>query len=843
MATIAQGTITLTSVNDAYSVLLSPGSCVINADYNGANPKLEHAYADVRVVRGDTAVPFTMRGTAKSHPGIIAHIQHINDTTKRIVITSVPETELAGDLTYEVSVGDDFVTTGTFQYTVVRETSMLKWILDWNGTYTQIGSEWIISPKLFVGTHDGEDPLNSLSGIYLGPALSGIDRYYGIYGLQDGQNVFQITEADAYIGGWKISPYGIEDEEGVLRILSEGSIISAPNGEMAWELKKDGSASFAAGKVQFKANGDASFEGQVTSGSGKIGGWEITEHTLHNGPVMLSSEDSYIGVRAGVRIINIGEPTSSTHYENVKIMGGVVMHYESAASYGIEGWVPNYNAANLGAVGYKTFSLGSTNLIAGWSFDQNSIYRGTKVNTARNFTASSGDITIGSNGLRGLGWYIDSDGEISFANQTVHFTKDGGKIGGWTLNPDCFATSQAALVSVSGYTGLYLANSALPENYSSYEGHIINKGGIFLITSSSGARLQGRDSTGQLLFQLTGSVSFIGGWWFTNKCLFTGASSAPVGQFATEGDITLSPDGLRGYKFRLEADGSGKLAGGLISWEADGSGKLTDNITWKPNGEITLGANVKIQWASINGGPNLTYLDSSGIYTGVVNADKITTGTISSVDIKQKDNLWALNQNGSGHLAGGNITWDEDGNTNIKGLFSQDIVRLCESDAVISNIQDNDPILYTAKLNKDLYLLTNSLKQLDSEDNELAWANATIILPTDTFYIGKEVRVYDANFGPYSRTSASFASTIIKSENGYIEGLPPIYASTPQEVSGFEYVEVMGGYMTFVGLPGWNINTQTACTLWLCTGFNGASVNGWHNGVLYSLSHNFNTTA
>jgi len=147
MATIAQGMITLNSVNDAFSVSLSPSSCVINADYNGQNPKLDYAYSDIRVIRGETAMAFDKPIILSTSNAATAEITKVDTTTWRIKILTIPTTDLTGNFQLQIKVGDEFVTTATFSYTVVRETSMLDWILDWNGTYTEITGKWVITPK------------------------------------------------------------------------------------------------------------------------------------------------------------------------------------------------------------------------------------------------------------------------------------------------------------------------------------------------------------------------------------------------------------------------------------------------------------------------------------------------------------------------------------------------------------------------------------------------------------------------------------------------------------------------------------------------------------------------
>lgn len=661
MGIIAQGIITLTSVNDAFSVSLSPSSCVINADYNGKNPKLTYAYSDIKVIRGETAVPFDEPKILGKTNAATAEIVKVDDTTWRIKILSIPETDLNGSFQLEIKAGIDFQTVATFAYTVVRETSMLDWILDWNGTYTEISGKWIITPKIFAGTKDAD---NKITGVYLGPAFDNSGST-GLYGYKDDEIIFQLTETGGMIGGWHIENGGIQTSDGVLKILAEGTIISAPDGKMAWELLKDGTASFAGGNVHFYANGDADFKGTITSTSGQIGGWTIGAHSLYNNAILIDSSTQFIGIRRVANMIFAGEPSSEGFHKNIKQSGGIAIFSQNDVAYGMECWIPASNVINptLNPVdGYKVFSLGYQNMIASWNFDAVALWIGTKNNTARQNTSSSGSITIGTAGIRGMNWYIDNDGEISFVDGLLHFDKNGGTIAGWTLNKNMFAVTNAALVSASGYTGLYLSNSTLPESYTSYESHIIRNGGIFLTTSGAGPRLHGRNTEGKLVFQLANGVSFIGGWWFTESCLFTGASSTPKGEFASAGNITLSPDGLRGYKFRLEASGSGAIAGGKISWD--------------DNGNITFDNSVKISWSQVTGTDNVmtkaTYIDANGIFTGKVNADNITTGTLAAERINadallSNGDKWALLKDGSGYLASRNISWNTDGTLTVKG--------------------------------------------------------------------------------------------------------------------------------------------------------------------------------
>ncbi len=653
MGIIAQGIITLSSVNDAFSVSLSPSSCVINADYNGKNPKLTYAYSDIKVIRGEVAVAFDMPKVVAKTNAATVDIIPIDDTTWRVQILSIPVSDLNGSFQLEIKAGIDFQTVVTFAYTVVRETSMLDWILDWNGTYTEISGKWIITPKIFAGIKDAQ---NRITGVYLGPSFDD-NGSTGLYGYKDDNIIFQLTETGGLIGGWNIDNGGIQTADGYLKILSEGTIISAPNGKMAWELLKDGSASFAGGNVHFYANGDADFSGKITSQSGEIGGWIIGNHSLRSNYILIDSEAHFIGI-SGSEYTYGPESTAEQFHNRVKLYGGVVLHHTNANYFGIEGWLP---CGSLSTITEKNriFSLGNLNYIAGWYFDTNALYIGSKNNTARQNTAASGDITIGTAGMRGMNWYIDHDGEISFVGGLLHFDKNGGTISGWNLNPHRFATKHAALISQESFCGLYLTMGDIADCADGLVHSIVSKkGGIEIVADDYQSHIWAWESDGTPSFYLSTSpddVNWIGGWCFDRDAIFRGPKKIVKGTYTDTECVTLGVTGLRGPAWRLESDGSGALAKG--------------NISWDEKGNVTFANSVKISWAQVTGTDvvtnKLTKIDANGIYTGTISADKITAGTISTASIKC-EGKWELNTDGSGFLASQAISWTKDGVMSIK---------------------------------------------------------------------------------------------------------------------------------------------------------------------------------
>lgn len=654
MATIAKGMITLVNVNDAYSVSATPNVCAIKADFDGTNPVLDEAYSDITVVRGDVKVPFTINSVTPSNDKIEYEMAG-TDATKRLIIKSIPTDALSGTLTLEVATEDEFVATVIFQYSVMRESTMLDWIKDWENNKTTIGSTYLITPKLFVGKKiTNEADMSILTGVYIGPDS---DNGAGIYGYKQGEDIFHINEHGGLIGGWEIAKGGIQTSDGTLKILSEGSIISSDaDGNVIWGLYKSGQATFAKGNVKFHADGSAEFAGTIKASDGVIGGWYIGEGVLRSNMMCLDANNNYIGVAAQ------GAPKedgwdSNFHKGWVAMYGGVAMYYDNASSYGLIGYLPQTGIDGAEVQQHNVFSLGSKNLIAGWNFDDTAIWTGNKMNTAQQYTSESGSITLGTNGLRGYKWFIDSNGDVSFMGGKIKFTasNDGGEIVGWKLNPNRLSTNNVALVSDGSVTGLYMSAYA-NANFNSLastalENYIDANGGIYMNINDTGAEFAAYDLNGKKLFKLkSDDVSSIAGWNFNNTLLYTGTPIADVTGFTASADsISISPVGVFGYKWRFGVNGDGAIAGG--------------NISWDMNGNVTFADSVKIGWNNLGG----TIINSEGVFAGKISADNITAGTISTANIKNATGTWYLNQDGSGALANGNIVWTTNGETTFTG--------------------------------------------------------------------------------------------------------------------------------------------------------------------------------
>lgn len=580
MATIAKGSITLVNVNDAYSVLFTPDSCAIKADFDGTNPDLTNAYTDITVVRGEEKHTFKLTLSSFSNTAITYQQTAIDAYTKRIRLTSIPSDVLSGALTFMITTDDEFVADVTFTYSVIRETSMLDWILDWESKKTVIGDTYLITPKIFVGKKvENEEGLKTLTGVYIGPDDA---NTAGIYGYKEGEDVFHINAKGAMLGGWTIDKGGIStsNKYGTLQILSDGSIGFADSeGTIIWKIWQSGEAQFARENVVFYQNGDAYFKGEIQAATGKIGGWTIGEDVLYNDHIALNSDKHIIGTSGG-SVFDVHDIQGS-----IKQYGGVYMYYTNAKSYGLQGYLPMLGYEG-GLYQYqRSFSLGSENQIANWNFDADSLYMGKKVNMLTKYTAAAGDITIGSNGMRGFGWYIDQDGSVSFASGKVQLTDTTGSIVGWNLNERRLSNGNVAIVADTENAGIFMSvadgtdfNTMASSSLTDY---VDANGGIYMKIKTDGVSFAAYDKNGKKIFKLrSNGVSSIAEWNIENDALFVGDKKLTAGSFTdATGSMTFGSTGIRGYKWRLEADGSGAVAGGNIQWDKNGEVQFSDSVS------------------------------------------------------------------------------------------------------------------------------------------------------------------------------------------------------------------------------------------------------------------------
>ena len=566
--------ITLVNVNDAYSVTVTPSACAIKADFDGSNPILDEAYCDISVVRGDVKVPFTIASTQKSNNGITFQLSANGaGTVRRMALTAIPSDVLSGNVTMNIETEDEFVAQVVFQYSVTREATMLDWIQDWETNKTTIGNTYMITPKIFVGKRENtteSDPLGELTGVYIGPSdIMGGNGGPGIYGYKAGDSIFHINKDTAQIAHWFFdtdslyigTKWYLTDTFTAVDSMTLG--LSGLIGHK-WRLMADGSGKLAGGNISWTDAGELTIliNNESLATTLNTHGTTISNHTTRIGSLEVSA--------AGF----------TTHFESVE--SSLSAHADSIS--GLTTTTQNH-ATRIGSleVSAAGFTTHFESVESSLSNHASSIQQ--------NANSISGIVT----GLTNTGINI-SDGTLTLnAGSTIWQLNSSGDsyIAGWLIKATRIATDSVCLESGSGVMGLYMSasdNSRFKTRTNSLEDFIDSYGGIYMqVKAASGnnpasANMAAYDADGYRVFKLkSNGVCYIAGWAFDYTTLYTGTAVDTNGSFTgSSGHITIGPNGLRGYKWRLEDTGAGALAGGNISWNAAG--------------DVTFAASVSLNW-------------------------------------------------------------------------------------------------------------------------------------------------------------------------------------------------------------------------------------------------------
>ena len=682
---LAQGYITIAVVNDGYSLSLTTSSVSIPANHDGSDPDLSCAYTNVSLSKGNVSQPIEIINVIPSTNGIQYTYVPAGPYNWKVSIIGLASDITSGYLDIIVRTPDGYQTSARFNFSVVRNTTSLDWIEEWNGTHTQIGSNYVITPKLFAGHKTSE---GKITGIYLGKLKGFIGEVFpftlsdaeeGLYGYRDNKIVFYIDNNGARIGGWDITPDSIQCLDGTLTIKSEGAISSQSDGIEHWALKKDGSASFANGKVTMDAKGNASFDGHIIARSGELAGWTIDEQSIYKVGVAINSSRRFI---AAANVIT--SELEGDQFDWVKQYGGAAMYYISNADYGF--------------IGYKgdklMFSAGSKNYIAGWSFDESAFWLGTKNNNMGQFTKDASSITIGTNGIRGYKFYLDKNGAGALAGGNIVWDETGKVTFSkdvtlqWSVgienaqNAALSAANEAQEAAKAAKDAADLAQS----NFDSLKGYVDGAFSDGIISSTEAQAIEkyinivnntkaGVEATYTKLYANTYLDGTEKTTLLNTKVSLFGAISdliACINTAISDGKVTTEEKNNVNAKFTAF---NSALSAFNTAVETANK-KIQDNLKGYSDAALSA-ANEAQEAAKAAGnkygqliGTYLTYIDQKGIYTGTLAADQIISGTISTANIKQANNRWFLNQDGSGSLANGNISWDQDGNVQ----FSNDVI-------------------------------------------------------------------------------------------------------------------------------------------------------------------------
>lgn len=547
------------------------------------------------------------------------------------------------------------------------------------GSKNQIAG-WIFDKEKFVSP-SGKIVLSSIKdsiGVFKNSGEIGArvemkyvsDTDWGLYGLlEDGKDVFRLGSINR-IAGWNIDFDKIYTDK--IEIGSAGYIRQTQD---KWRLNSNGSGSLAGGNIVWDEDGNATFIGTVIiSGIGPGGDDEEIVDIIGHDELNVAVDETKGSISSGLGYTDFAEFLSSAVAGKTIIKGGYIN-------------TVLLDADMIRATIIKTDYIEGLSLdfikgtIGGWTLADNQLYNGTNeagldnsMIRLSNVNIGSGNIYQGYQTVRGL-------------SLTWNQSNNGGHLVLGQIASNAYTIKQY-------YFGLQMMDH-LGKEY-------------FCLSTNTSATSEEK------------MYNSIAGWRFDDKKLYSGNI-----ELSNSGYIRQISD-----KWRLNNDGSGRLANGGIVWDA--------------NGNVTFGSNVSLSWSNgitnaqstansaynlassanttansaneisnennyyLNNtvSPRITWIGANGIFTGYLNADRITAGTInverlnvsqivtaSSVNALScnftkgtiggwtinassisKDsmvinsgggiyngNFWKLNKDGSGQLSNGRISWNGTG--------------------------------------------------------------------------------------------------------------------------------------------------------------------------------------
>ena len=584
---IARGQATITIQKDGYTITQSLGEYIFPADQSGKILSAVSVTSTISVTLGDSTFSNFTIGTISKPTGFSSI--SVNNTNKTVTFAVAANTTTLAD---HGKVEIPIVISGTtYKLTFVWskakkgdtgaagvDANLLDWVKEWNTGKTLINSNTVITPKLFAGAKNTD---GTISGVAIGSfALS------------------------------------TKTSSGTITTETVNGIYGFKDGYKTFYVDNSGNAQLGYGNEYIKY--DAS-TGKIEFGSAVsmqwVGATYIDKDGIFTGTL---SADTISAIDIAASQITSGK-ISATYINTDELKSTLI------------------TASNINALTLTT----TKGTIGGWKIDSDSIYRGTKKNTAATYTAASGSMTIGSTGIRGYKWRLestgagavaggniswDASGNVTFANAvSLNWTEPIGEITD-ALGGDEFP--KLTKITAEGiYTGSITASQITAGTISADR---IAAGSI------SADKLDAASIKSDIInttyingLECTFTKGKIGGWTIGSSTITASHIAIDSGnkRFVVYGANASATSGARVQMYYNSDSDYGLLA-------INSSGYTI----------ASLGSSNKIAgWA----------LTSSAISKG-----NVSLGSDGSITNGTK---WKLNNDGSGQIASGNISWNAAG--------------------------------------------------------------------------------------------------------------------------------------------------------------------------------------
>ena len=659
---IARGQATILVQKDSYTIHQSVGEYIFPANNNGVLSQAVTFSSTIKVTLGDDNLTNFTIGAVTKPAGFSAIT--VNNTNKTVTYSVAAGTTTMADsglVTIPVTIAGQTYTI-TFSYAKAKtgaagvDSNMLDWVSDWNSTKTVIGSQSVITPKLFAGTKNAN---GTITGIAIGKfPLSTVnasgavatETINGIYGFKDGYKTFAIDTTGSVLLGKGNQFIRYNPANGKIEFGSEVTL----NWVNAINTAKTEAINSAASTAQAKADAakNAAIAAAATDATGKVGAIRIAGRNYIRNSNFTAA---LTGVIAEGTSVSIDTATLYNNYRTLKVIQNTACTDANAASQ--RTYFMAINSRICAPASFSMYVKGAVASVMKIRIGISGI-RTVNITTAwqrivlENITPSSAVVlfgfqTVGTywcalpmlvEGSKAVDWSPAPEDLFTGITDARKAGTDAKAVADAITNKantEGWATKLTYIGSTGIFTGTLSANTvnAVRINASQISTGTIDAARINV------AALKTSLITAGNIEALTLNVvrGKVGGWSIDADSIYRGTKNNTSGAYTgASGSVCIGSNGIRGFKWRLDATGAGAVAGGNISWDAAGN--------------VTFGASVTLNWTTpINnittalGGtsfPKLTKISSTGIYTGTltaaqvnavaINAGSITAGTLSA---------------------------------------------------------------------------------------------------------------------------------------------------------------------------------------------------------------------
>ena len=572
---------------DGYTVSASRNSYIVSTDKDGRIHTAVTTNTTISILKGSTPVTPTI-GALPTVAGCTLSKSGATVTIVFNVGTSLPEN---GTISIPV-VADGKSFAVSFSYAKARagaagaDSNMLDWVKDWNNNKTQINENSVVTPKIFAGTKNSN---GTLTGVAMGKFSlsvlnsSGVvttETINGIYGFKDGYKTFYVDNTgDAGLG--------------------RGNQFIRYNA--------------TTGKIEFGSDISLNWTQPIDTINTALGGKDFPKLTY------IDSKGIYTGTLTAeqVNAVNINASSIKTGILSADRIAAGSIRSDKLDANSIQ-----TNIINTAYIQGLTLNF-TKGTIGGWTIDGDSIFRGTKSNTSGTYTSASGAITIGSNGIRGFKWKLDSSGAGALAGGNISWDIDGNVMFDKSVSLQWTDCIDKALKNVS------VGNKALAEAWVTK----INKNEYLKIPIKTA------------LLKNTTYTWFGAGWGLAEsddyndfnesvKQYTIGIYNATQLKYVVlKNTSTILPTELENYDSQSRGSTYLMTDDSFLdtdSFELHVYSHIKDKPVTASNGLFLYVASLVEGTVLPNLQPRLTYIDATGVYTGTIQAQQIVAGTISA---------------------------------------------------------------------------------------------------------------------------------------------------------------------------------------------------------------------